>query len=43
MDGLRGIAILLVISFHYLPSVAIFNFGWSGVDLFFLLAKEISS
>jgi peptidoglycan/LPS O-acetylase OafA/YrhL len=34
LDGLRGLAIILVIAFHYyqLP------LGWSGVDLFFVLS-----
>src|ERR1700761_1301740 len=35
LDGLRGIAILLVIAFHYFPG---FSFGWCGVDLFFVLS-----
>lgn len=34
LDGLRGIAILLVIAFHYFD----LPFGWSGVDLFFVLS-----
>ena len=38
LDGLRGLAILLVISFHYLPLTGKFNLGWSGVDLFFVLS-----
>lgn len=38
LDGLRGIAILLVITFHYFPSVKIFSLGWAGVDLFFVLS-----
>lgn len=35
LDGVRGLAILLVMGYHYkmLPSL-----GWSGVDLFFLLS-----
>ncbi len=38
LDGLRGVAILLVISFHYFPQYPLFTLGWSGVDLFFVLS-----
>jgi peptidoglycan/LPS O-acetylase OafA/YrhL len=49
LDGLRGVAILLVMTFHFgwaKPAVGhpakllVFftNFGWSGVDLFFVLS-----
>jgi peptidoglycan/LPS O-acetylase OafA/YrhL len=40
LDGLRGIAILMVFAYHYRGSIGIrvFNFGWSGVDLFFVLS-----
>ena len=49
LDGLRGMAILGVILFHaaveYAPSTlsgkalgAVFNVGWGGVDLFFVLS-----
>jgi peptidoglycan/LPS O-acetylase OafA/YrhL len=51
LDGLRGIAILLVISLHYLNDSfhgpfgsflyrfgSVFRFGWTGVDLFFVLS-----
>ncbi len=45
LDGLRGIAILLVLVFHFTPhtgplryAVHIFQLGWTGVDLFFVLS-----
>ena len=38
LDGIRGLAILLVITFHYFGFLKIFSFGWSGVDLFFVLS-----
>ena len=31
LDGLRGIAILLVLLFHFFPSI--FPFGFVGVDI----------
>jgi peptidoglycan/LPS O-acetylase OafA/YrhL len=37
LDGLRGLAILLVFCHHYGPH-AIGSFGWTGVDLFFVLS-----
>lgn len=40
LDGLRGIAVLAVIEFHYLawfPAVGS-AYGWLGVDLFFVLS-----
>jgi peptidoglycan/LPS O-acetylase OafA/YrhL len=42
LDGLRAIAILLVISCHYVGFVALTSglseFGWLGVDIFFVLS-----
>jgi peptidoglycan/LPS O-acetylase OafA/YrhL len=50
LDGLRGIAIAMVVAYHYaaaeigpVPRFPIFvsgplNLGWSGVDLFFVLS-----
>jgi peptidoglycan/LPS O-acetylase OafA/YrhL len=38
LDGLRGIAIILVICCHDLNFLPYFEFGWIGVDLFFVLS-----
>ena len=38
LDGLRGIAIILVICCHNLNFLPHFEFGWVGVDLFFVLS-----
>jgi len=36
LDGLRGVAVLLVIGLHYQKPY--FELGWTGVDLFFVLS-----
>jgi len=38
LDGIRGIAILLVVFFHNFGFINYFVFGWLGVDLFFVLS-----
>ncbi len=38
LDGLRGIAILLVVVYHNFGFTNYFFFGWLGVDLFFVLS-----
>jgi peptidoglycan/LPS O-acetylase OafA/YrhL len=46
LDFIRGIAILLVLHFHYtknvffypVKAIPVLNFGWAGVDLFFVLS-----
>lgn len=38
LDGVRGIAILLVVVFHNYGFIDYFFFGWLGVDLFFVLS-----
>src|SRR5947209_8031127 len=43
LDGLRGIAILLVVAFHTPVNAgpivnAVQGLGWTGVDLFFVLS-----
>ena len=38
LDGLRGLAILLVMGSHFFFNVGVFRLGWIGVDLFFVLS-----
>ncbi len=38
LDGLRGVAILLVVFLHNFRFTNYFFFGWLGVDLFFVLS-----
>lgn len=38
LDGLRGMAILLVVVYHNFGFINVFFFGWLGVDLFFVLS-----
>ena len=38
LDGLRGIAIILVLCCHNLNFLPYFEIGWVGVDLFFVLS-----
>ena len=38
LNGLRGVAIILVLCCHHLRFIPHFEFGWVGVDLFFVLS-----
>src|SRR5258706_16445945 len=38
LTGLRGIAILLVVLSHNFKFISFLNYGWLGVDLFFVLS-----
>jgi len=41
LDGLRGIAVLLVTVWHYIPFLPPFFPDWAGVDLFFVLSDYL--
>lgn len=43
LDILRGVAILLVVGYHFSRNPLLFNFGWTGVDLFFILSGYLIS
>lgn len=38
LDGLRGLAIILVLVYHNFATLNFSHFGWLGVDLFFVLS-----
>ncbi|MCW3117047.1 MAG: hypothetical protein JWM28_1129 [Chitinophagaceae bacterium] len=38
LDGLRGLAILLVVLYHNFAFLPFLNYGWLGVDLFFVIS-----
>ncbi len=38
LDGIRGIAIILVLLYHNFSFIEYFNYGWIGVDFFFVLS-----
>ncbi len=38
LDGLRGLAVILVMCCHFFFTIGIFRLGWIGVDLFFVLS-----
>jgi peptidoglycan/LPS O-acetylase OafA/YrhL len=38
LDALRGVAVTMVCGCHLWPNSTLFEWGWSGVDLFFVLS-----
>jgi len=38
IDALRGISIIWVVGFHFLPTVVFFKGGFTGVDIFFVIS-----
>src|SRR5689334_6534761 len=38
LDGLRGLSILMIIGYHVFNFLPFFDYGWLGVDLFFVLS-----
>jgi peptidoglycan/LPS O-acetylase OafA/YrhL len=38
LDGLRGLAIILVLLFHNFRYIPLFEYNWVGVDLFFVIS-----
>ena len=38
LDGLRAVAVLMVFYQHYILSPIAFHWGWTGVDIFFVLS-----
>jgi len=43
LDGLRGFATVLVVLYHYLGRFPFFHFGWTGIELFFVLSGFLIS
>ncbi len=38
LDGLRGLAVIMVMCCHFFFNIGFLKFGWIGVDLFFVLS-----
>lgn len=43
LDGLRGVATIFVVLYHYFGFIAFFHFGWIGIELFFVLSGFLIS